>query len=90
MRRNSTMGSLVKWHMTNTTPGLTTIWSYYLRPSNLRQSISRPSRTPLTMRDMYTMREVIHVPAAHLRTLPLISLSPKAKLNQVTILLAIL
>jgi hypothetical protein len=39
---------------------------------------------------MYTMRRTIHVPTAHLKTLPLISLPFITKHNQVTIPLAIL
>jgi hypothetical protein len=38
---------------------------------------------------MYTMGRVVHVPVVQLILLPLISLSPKAKLNKVTIPMAI-
>jgi hypothetical protein len=82
--------SLVIWLMTNTSSGTTTMWSHCLRPSNLRKSTSRPSSASLNRMIMYTMRRTIHVPTAHLKTLPLIFLPPKTKHSQGTIPLAIL
>jgi hypothetical protein len=86
----STLGSLVIWHMTNTPTGTTTMWSYSLRPSNLRNNISRPNIMPLNRRDMLTMRRVTHVPTCQLKTASPIPFTSKEKHKQVTIPLAIL
>lgn len=63
-----------------TTPG-----THVLRPST-----SSPSSMPLNWQSMYTMIEVVHVMVVQLKLSPLIPLSPKAKLNKVTISKAIL
>jgi hypothetical protein len=86
----SIMRSLATWHTTSTPPGMTTTWSYCLRPSNKRQSTSRPHRTSLNRLSMNTMRGTVHVLPAQLRNLPLIFLPPKAKRSQMPIPLTIL
>jgi hypothetical protein len=78
-------GSLAIWHMTNTPPGMTTMWYLCLRPSNKRQSTSRHRRTSSNRKIMNTMRKAVHVLSAWLRNPPLISLPPEAKSNQMPI-----
>jgi hypothetical protein len=56
----------------------------------MTQSTSRPSRMSLSRKIMNTMGGVAHVPTAQLRTLPLISLPPKAKISQMTLPLTII
>jgi hypothetical protein len=65
------------------------MWSRNLRPSTLRHCPSRPSIAPLNRRHMYAMGRAIHVPVVQLVLSPLISLPLKAKLNKMTILMAI-
>jgi hypothetical protein len=73
------MESLAICHTTNTPLGTTTTWSHCLRPINLRKSTSRPDSVSLSRRIMHTMRGVLYVPFAHLRTPLLFSLPPKEK-----------
>jgi hypothetical protein len=60
---------LAIWHMTKILLGTTTMWSHFLRPRNLRKITSRPSSASLNRRIIHTMRRVVDVPSAHLKTL---------------------
>jgi hypothetical protein len=71
------------------TPGMTTTWSRNLRPYTLRHCPLRPSIAPLNKRHMYAMGRAVHVLVIQLVLSPLISLPPKAKLNKMTIPMAI-
>jgi hypothetical protein len=83
-------GSLAIWHMTNTPRGMTNLWSHCLSPNSKTQSTSRPSRMSLNWRIMNTMRWVVHVLPARLRTPLLIFLPPKAKHFQMPLHVTIL
>jgi hypothetical protein len=88
--KTTRMGSLAIWHTTSIPPGMTTLWSHHQRPSSKRESTSKPRMLSLSRKIMNTMGRVVHVPSAHIRTPPLISLPPKAKGNQMTIPLTII
>ena len=74
---------------TRTPSRTTTTWSRSLRPSTLRHCTSRPSTVPLNRRYMYAKRWAVHVSVVQLVLTPLISLPSKAKLNKVTIPMAV-
>ena len=68
---------------------MTIACSRNLRPSTSRHCTSRPSTVPLNGHHMYAMGRAVHVLVVQLVLLPLISLPPKAKLNKVTIPMAV-
>jgi hypothetical protein len=82
--------SMSIWHMTNTPLGMTTSWSHCLRLSSMRNNTSRPSRTPLNRKNMYMLKNIVHVLTIDLKTPSLIFLPSNTKRLQMPIPFAIL